>query len=153
MTIPRSSTRGPRTPELPERAVLAQPPDQPSATVTRRGSPAGPLRRTPPAGSPGSDAVLRVGAKYAVRNPPTTAAGLAIAAWAIRHNLVGPATSAANVNAADYLALIDGLPRERIDAILSRALVQREELVRRIPAQPRGLLADELRRAAATPSA
>jgi len=128
-------------------AGLADPPN-PAAPPARQ-SP-GPARRraAPPNGPPGSDAVVRVGAKYAVRTAPTPAAGLAIAAWAIRHNLVGPDTAAADITVGDYLVLIDGLPTEHVDGALQRADVDRDLTVSRVPAEPRRRLADELQRLA-----
>jgi len=127
-------------------AGLTDPPTAPAPTRTPAAAPVRP--RKPPPGPPGSDAVLRVGAKYAVRTAPTPAAGLAIAAWAIRHDLVGPATAAASITAGDYLGLIDGLPDGHVDAALQRADVSRDTRVHRIPADSRRRLADEIQRLA-----
>lgn len=125
-------------------AGLAEPPPQRTHSGPTGASRPLTRRTGPPAGPPGSEHVVKTGAKYALRVAPSRRAGMRIAAWAIRHNLVTADTAAGHVHARDYLAEIPDIPDAEVDAMLAAAGVQPHELVRRLSPRPRRMLADVL---------
>jgi len=94
----------------------------------------------------------RVGLGYALRTAPTRTAGLAAAAAALEHNLIGPSTASDQMSVAEMLTAIEELSESDRAAVLGAAcLGDGDQRVARLSKSARKRLLRALRRLASGP--